>query len=259
MTASRMPTPTYAKGSTMKYASARLLLFFLLVSSPALSTNAQRVVERWVHPNILLDARQLLGHIGPENTDYRHKDNLVSWGENGTTWQCYADCSGFINALLVHTYKFTEDMFEKNFGHRRMYAYHYFDAIQNGKHFYRIRNIRDIRPGDIIALQYADRSEHDDNTGHVMVVDSLPEVHRPSKVFAPNTRQFLVPVIDCSRSAHGSTDTRYEKSYSGLGRGAFRLYTDPNGEIVGYSWSGGNPKEGFDPFENAIVVGRTLF
>lgn len=241
------------------------LLFWLTV--PSFQARTQTQPQAQVRPaaartnrrELVVYARQLQEHIGPQNTDYRHKDNIVGWGENGSPWQCYADCSGFINALLNRAYNVGDADFEQLFGHHRMYAYHYFDAIKAGNHFRQIRNIRDIRPGDLIALEYADRSEHDDNTGHVMVIDAAPQPHRPTKVIAANTLQWEVAVIDCSRSAHGNTDTRCGSGgsgYTGLGKGIFRLYTDSNGNINGYSWSAGNPKEGFNPFENPIVVGR---
>ena len=233
-----------------KLSIMKVIAFVLLFTFSVGCLTAQDIVRY---------ARQLQEHIGPQNTDYRHKDNIVGWGENGSPWQCYADCSGFINALFVRTFGWTDADFERLFGHHRMYAYHYFDAIKTGSHFRMIRNIRDLRPGDIIALQYADRSEHEDNTGHVMVIDAEPRAHRASKMIASDTFQFEVSVIDCSRSAHGNTDTRYGaggSGYAGLGKGVFRLYTDAGGNINGYSWSAGNPKEGFNPFENPIVVGR---
>ena len=245
------------KDISMKTSS--ILLFLLFLGFTPTRTNAQQPEVRAAPPKLITLARELQEHVGPANTEYRHKDNVISWGNNGSLWQCYADCSGFVNALLGETFGLTEADFAKLFGHRRMYAYHYFDAIRNQNHFHQIRNIRDLRPGDLIAIQYADRSEHDDNTGHMMVIDGEPQPHQPSKVIQPNTRQFGVAVIDCSRSAHGNTDTRYGaggSGYSGLGKGEFRLYTNPQGEVVGYSWSTGNPKEGFNPFENPVAIGR---
>ena len=210
---------------------------------------------------LLYWAQRLQQNINPQNTTYQHKDNVVSWGDNGNSPQCFADCSGFINALLAKTFNWKEDDFKAEWGHKRMFAWHYYDAIVSGSHFRQVKNIRDIQPGDIIALQYADRSEHDDNTGHVMLIAALPRPHRPSKVIEPNTQQYEVEVIDCSKSPHGKSDSRFTSNggeYSGLGRGDFRLYTDEQGNITGYSWSTGNPKEGFNPFENPVAVGRFI-
>jgi len=209
--------------------------------------------------NLLYWAQKLQQSVNAQNTAYQHKDNTVSWGDDGNSPQCFADCSGFINALMAKTFNWTDDNFKAEWGHKRMFAYHYYDAIVSASHFRQIKNINSILPGDIIALQYADRSEHEDNTGHVMLIAALPRPHRPSKVIEPNTQQYEVEVIDCSKSPHGKSDSRFDSNsgeHSGLGRGNFRLYTDEQGNITGYSWSTGNPKEGFNPFENPVVVGR---
>ncbi len=220
---------------------------------------AQRAVNQ--SNTLLFWAQKLQQNVNPQNTAYKHKDNIVSWGDDGSPLQCYTDCSGFINALMAKTFNWKEDDIKAEWGHKRMFAYHYYDAIVSGNHFRQIKSISDILPGDLIALQYADRSEHEDNTGHVMLIVSSPWPHRPSKLIEPNTMQYEVEVIDCSKSPHGKSDTRFNSDgteYSGLGKGTFRLYTDEKGNIKGYSWSTGNPKAGFDPFENPLAVGRFL-
>lgn len=223
------------------------------LAQPLRATNQSHSLLYW--------AEKLQPDINAQNTEYRHKDNIVSWGGDGTPPQCYADCSGFINALIAKTYGWTAEDFKAQFGHKRLYAYHYYDAITTGNHFQQIKNIGNILPGDIIALQYADRSEHDDNTGHVMLIVGLPRQRRPSKIIEPGTAQYEVEIIDCSKSPHGKSDTRFTpdgREYSGLGKGILRLYADGQGNVTGYSWSTGNPKEGFNPFENQIAVGRFL-
>ncbi len=209
--------------------------------------------------SLLHFAERLQQGITANSTAYRHKDTKVSWGDNGSPLQCYTDCSGFINAVIAKASNWKDDDFKAAFGHKRMLAYHYYEAISAGRHFARINAISSVLPGDIIALQYADRSEHEDNTGHVMLITASPRPHRPSKVLVPNTRQYEVDIIDCSKSPHGKSDTRVSADggeYSGLGKGTLRLYVDEKGAIVGYSWSVGNPKAGFDPFENPIIIGR---
>ncbi|HZX59818.1 MAG TPA: hypothetical protein VFE54_13870 [Mucilaginibacter sp.] len=211
--------------------------------------------------SLLYWAQKLQQNVNPQNTAYQHKDNMVSWGDDGNPLHCYTDCSGFVNALMAKTFNWKESDFKAEWGHKRMFAYHYYDAIVSGNHFRQIKSIRDILPGDLIALQYADRSEHEDNTGHVMLIVSSPRSHRPSKLIEPNTLQYEVEVIDCSKSPHGKNDTRFNPDgteYSGLGKGTFRLYTGGQGNITGYSWSIGNPKAGFDPFENPIAIGRFI-
>ena len=56
----------------------------------------------------------------------------------------------------------------------------------------------------------------------------------------PGTQQYVVTVIDSAMSGHGPTDTRAEargRWQTGVGRRLFRLYSDANGHIAGYSWS----------------------
>lgn len=221
-----------------------------ILSGPAPAQQTKELL-RW--------AGSLQKKVNQQNTNYRHKDNIISWGDDGTPVQCYTDCSGFINALIKKTFSWGENDFKKEFGHKRMYAYHYYQAITTGNHFQLVKNINQVQPGDIIALQYADRSEHDDNTGHIMLIASLPQSYKPSTIVLPNTLQYTIEVIDCSKSAHGKNDSRRLADggdYSGLGKGSFRLYTNMQGNIVAYSWSDGNPKEGFDPYENQLAVGR---
>ncbi|MGZ3763330.1 MAG: hypothetical protein ACXVA2_01650 [Mucilaginibacter sp.] len=235
-----------------------------IIAATIVCTLANNDLARAQHttdqPNTLLYwAQKLQQNITPQNTAYKHKDNIVSWGDDSNPLQCYSDCSGFINALIAKTFNWKEDDFKAAWGHKRMFAYHYYNAFVSGNHFQQIKNISNLRPGDLIALQYADRSEHEDNTGHVMLIISSPRLRRPSKLIEPNTLQYEIEIIDCSKSPHGKSDTRFNadgSEYSGLGKGIFRLYTDEQGNITGYSWSTGNPKEGFNPFENSIAVGR---
>jgi hypothetical protein len=126
-------------------------------------------------------------------------------------------------------------------------------------HFTHIDRIRDIQPGDLLVIKYADESEHDDNTGHCMLVDEKPYQIDPVNILEPGYQQYAIRVIDSSKSPHGKEDTRYSaggNSYAGLGEGVFRLYADKDGKVTGYSWSLGRPLPGFDPFSNSIVVGR---
>ncbi len=235
-------------------------LFIIFIASTGINfCFAQQLQERRVKNELLLQANMLLRNINQQNTEYQHKGRGVSWGDDGNNVQCFTDCSGFMNALFSKAYHYNEPEFYNLWGHKHMFAYHYFDAIASGNHFHPIQNIRDVQPGDIIAIKYADRSEHDDNTGHVLLIAGRPSFHKPSKIFLPNTIQYEIEIIDCSKSPHGKTDSRFlpdGNEYSGLGRGIFRLYTDMQGKITAYSWSTGNPKEGFDPYENPIIIGR---
>lgn len=209
--------------------------------------------NEWLH-----NAHELLEHIKQDNTAYRHKDEQVSWGENNTPFQSYADCSGFINALVEKTFG-TTLLLKPWLGKSRPLAIQYYQAVIAENHFTHIDRIRDIQPGDLLVIKYADESEHDDNTGHCMLVDEKPYQIDPVNILEPGYQQYAIRVIDSSKSPHGKEDTRYSaggNSYAGLGEGVFRLYADKDGKVTGYSWSLGRPLPGFDPFSNSIVVGR---
>lgn len=117
-------------------------------------------------PRHLQLAQQLVNHISAGNTNYQHGQSMVSWKSDTSDYQCHTDCSGFLNALLQQSYGVDRPYFKRWLGANRPYAYHYFDAIQNGKGFQLIQQVTDLQPGDIIAIKYVDRSEHDSNTGH---------------------------------------------------------------------------------------------
>lgn len=210
-------------------------------------------------PTHLQLAEQLVSHVSANNTNYQHSQPVVSWKSDTTDYQCHTDCSGFLNALLRQAYGVDRSRFKNWLGASRPYAYHYFEAIRAGNGFQTIRQIQAIQPGDFIAIKYVDRSEHDNNTGHCMLVAGVPQLIPPKPVDLPNISQYEVLVIDSSKSPHGKADSRRisdDTEYDGLGKGQFRLYADNKGNIVGYSWSTQRPKDGFDPLENPIAVGH---
>jgi len=182
----------------------------------------------------------------------------VNWGDHGLPYESYADCSGFINALVKKTYD-SALQFKSWLGKSRPLAVQYYQAIMSENHFTHINNISDIQAGDLIVIKYADESDHDDNTGHCMLVEKKPFRIDPVAIQEPGSVQYAVRVIDSSKSPHGKEDSRYSPDgnpYAGLGEGTFRLYTDGKGKVTGYSWSLVKPFPGFDPFANAIAVGR---
>jgi len=238
-----------------------LAILFSAIHKPASVTaqvNGKQPVLYW--------AETLVQHITPGNTSYRHKNTVVVWppGSNNddTCFQSHADCSGLINALLRQAYQFNDVLMKSWLGASRPLASHYFNAVCNEQHFKKITNIQELQPGDLLVIKYADRSDHEDNTGHCMLVAAKPILLAGIGAQAPHMFQYEVMVIDASKSPHGRTDTRYvEKSmgYGGTGKGLFRLYADANGLLKGYSWSTLKPRQGFDPFQNPIVAGRFDF
>jgi hypothetical protein len=113
-----------------------------------------------------------------------------------------------------------------------------------------------MRPGDILAIKYPPGSQ---DTGHVMIVAAPPAARNATAPLVANTKQWDVPVIDCSKSGHGKTDSRHKADTtfrSGVGRGSLRIYTNHAGEIVGYSWSALKVSDFYGQEERQLLVGR---
>jgi hypothetical protein len=112
-------------------------------------------------------------------------------------------------------------------------AAQYHDAIAAQHGFQWVPTIGQVAPGDFIAIVYY--PEYQSPSGHVMLVQDYPQAHA-SKPLINGTFQWTIPVIDSTSSYHGTTDTRYGH-HGGIGEGIFRIYTDANGLVVGYTWS----------------------
>lgn len=167
------------------------------------------------------------------------------------------DCSGFIDELFAHTYGFMPDYMQQWLGGKyRPTAAGYYAAIIDQRGFIRIRKVRDVLPGDIIAVSYPyDKN----NSGHVMLVAAAPEKIAPAESMIEGTGQWKVVVIDSSRSPHGKNDTRRTgdgRNHGGLGKGAVRIFTDAGGEVAGYTWSLGPKSEYHAVKERPLAIGR---
>jgi hypothetical protein len=214
----------------------RFLVVFTVVAGLASVFPAARLFA--AEPAHLASARQLLQALWPEQTNYQHNQGTVIWpGDAGSSPECRTDCSGFIDALLKHTYGLKSADLRKWFGKGRPLAKDYYAAIAEEKGFRRVPVISQLRPGDILAVQYPVGSS---NTGHVMLVAGTPKARAASAPLVAGTWQWEVNIIDESESGHGATDTRHKPDKTmrdGLGRGVLRIYTDAEGRIAGYAWS----------------------
>jgi hypothetical protein len=206
-------------------------------------------------PKHLRAALDLVEHLSMKETTYNHGKPDVQF-----TAPCrsHADCSGFLDALLQHSYGCTPKQFEDWFGRERPTADQYHDAITKQKAFSQIADFRQVVPGDVLAVKYAHPKEK--STGHVMLVAGAPKRIEATDPVRPKTEQWAVTIIDSARSGHGKTDTRHGlgeggKDHDGLGKGELRIYTDGDGKIVGYTWSV-NGKEFVGPPEDDTVAGR---
>jgi hypothetical protein len=213
-------------------------------------------------------ALQLRKGLKLQDTAYQHKPTLVKWaGVDGATRnESRTDCSGLLNVLLKRALGLDDRALAKWLGAARPLAEHYHDAIVKQNKFKDITNIRDVQPGDIIAIKYRkddlDRPDKQ-NTGHVLLVVKKPQPHQASAPKVGGTAQWEVAVIDQSTSGHGPTDTRLLPNgtyHSGLGEGVLRLYTQTvgttAGTIAGHSWST-SPQSTYEPQQwRHLVIGR---
>lgn len=217
-------------------AARRFLVVFTVFAGLASIFSSGRLLA--AEPAHLASARQLLQAMWPEQTNYQHNQGTVIWpGDAGGSPECRTDCSGFIDALLKHTYGLKSADLRQWFGKARPLAKDYYAAIAVEKGFRRVPVITQVRPGDILAVQYPAGSA---NTGHVMLVAGTPKARAATAPLVGGTRQWEVTIIDESESGHGTTDTRHKPDKSmrdGLGRGVLRIYTDAEGRIAGYAWS----------------------
>jgi len=82
-------------------------------------------------------------------------------------------------------------------------------------------------------------------TGHTMIVDGPPHPR--------SDREWVVPILDSTASAHGPGDTREAAHANGLGRGTMVLVVDAAGGPVAYRWS---ERERSKVYETEIALGR---
>jgi hypothetical protein len=234
---------------------AALVMLLLLTSRAALAQRAE-IPKVAAEPKHLTVAKQLVAHLDLANTNYEHGAPSVIFT---APYESHADCSGFVDALLAYSYGIDKDAFRAIFGSGRPTAARYHDAIVNQKGFQRVDHVQDVLPGDFLAVKYFARK---DNTGHVMLVAGRPIRSLAAKEpVVLGTMQWEVPVIDSSESGHGSTDTRHKrgadgKDHDGLGEGVLRIYSDPAGNVAGFSWSSQSVSKFKEPSDEELVIGR---
>ena len=202
-------------------------------------------------------AEALVDALDLSNTTYEHGVGSVSW--SGTV-ASHTDCSGFVDQLLIHVDGYSPEDFQQWFGSRRPTAERYHDAIVAQRGFRLVETIRQLEPGDLIAIKYLTRH---DNTGHIMLVVAPPRQVASTPPVVAGTSQWLVTVIDSAESGHGTTDTRHKRGadgrdHDGLGRGVVRLYADETGGVAGFSWSSMKVSRFLDPREEHVVLGRPV-
>ncbi len=203
-------------------------------------------------------AYDLLKTTKPDNTTYQHQGGEVHWqGDAGVAAsECKTDCSGFVDALIKHSYGLSDAQLKDWLKTKRPLAKHYHEIIAEQKGFQKIDSLQKATVGDLLAVQYPAGEK---NTGHMMLIVDAPRKHETSPPIQPGTIQWEVGVIDVSQSGHGNTDTRHHPdatSGSGLGKGVLRVYTDAAGSIAGYSWSTLKSSKFEEQAVHNMVIGR---
>ncbi len=231
------------------------IVTLLLIIWPAILSETSVKALEGSHLDL---AKMLVKELKPENTSYQDKNGYVKWkGQNGANdYESHTDCSGFLTALLEQAYGFTPDYFERWLGKRRPLAKTYHEAIIGQRGFKHIQLIREVEPGDIIAIIYPAGSEY---TGHIMVVAETPQGRKASKPKIEETEQWEIAVIDSDQTGHGKTDTRRRDDgtfRSGVGEGILRVYTDRKGQMVGYTRSTFGNSEYYDQTVRHLAIGR---
>jgi hypothetical protein len=219
----------------------RSVLFGLVGVLVAIGSVTSAVARESSAPPHLQAAIALLSALGPSDTNYSHKDIVVHFpGDGGSNKaECRTDCSGLLDAVLERAYHLSPAQVSDWLDAKRPLATQYHAAIAAEHGFERIATLQDVRPGDILAVKYPPGAKGND-TGHVMIVAGTPHERTATAPIEGKTLQWEVPVIDESKSAHGTTDTRHHPDHTssdGLGRGVLRIYTDRQGHVAGYAWS----------------------
>jgi hypothetical protein len=210
-------------------------------------------------------ARAVVAAVRPDHNRYVH-DSTVVWSDGllSSDVTAFTDCSGFLGSVLRRAGNRTYDIVE---AHSRFYAHHahyplardYYHSIVHGWGFENVGlNVASLRPGDVIAVLFPPGGG---DTGHVMIVDAMPVQRQASPPLVDGTAQWAVTIIDSS-GGHGPPDSRSHgkgaPDQTGVGRGVVRLYTDADGQIVGYAWSLAKASRFRDRADVPVAVGRPL-
>ncbi len=178
---------------------------------------------------------------------------VTAWGTDGRpeSWQCWAECAAFVTEVIRHSYPWaTDPWFRTHARSTSPYAAAYQGLFASGAlpGFSAVTRVTDLRPGDLIAMNYLDDAT-EVYTGHLVLVRQVGRPYTRIRRLAGST-QYPVQVIDCSRYPHGVPgrgdyaaypDTRIDaagRRWPGLGTGWMTFYGDSSdGRFTGYRWS----------------------
>lgn len=214
-------------------------------------------------------AEQLIATILPATNSYGEPAQITWEGTNGLDHSTNrSKCATLVTQLFERAYN---PDYVAWFGCTSPHAASYHDAIEVEDGFTLIESIHDLRPGDIIAIQYNDAGctnltcgtfSSCTSTGHVAIVADLPSPRTASAPLVPGTTQYSLEIIDTSTSYHGTGDTRYQSDVGGtndqgVGQGTMRLYVNPkDSSIVGHTWSTSSGSAFYGNAKRDVVIGR---
>ncbi|MFI9380055.1 hypothetical protein [Kutzneria sp. NPDC052558] len=230
----------------------------------------------------LAEAEALIDHLmlpGAGANLYKEPDepNIVTWGVPGEpgTWSNQSQCASFVTAVLrrAHPSWARSRFFTEHFDSASPFARDYQRVFAAGgaAHFRPVRRVADLRPGDLIAIDYA--NAQDTNTGHVVMVRRMRGVYTaPSAgLNFDGEIQYAVQVADCTAEPHGLAgvgnyedfpDTRIagDRQAQGVGYGHMMFYADElTGEFTRYRWSVNTSSAGvFEVGERPVSAARVV-
>jgi len=214
-------------------------------------------------------AEMLVATVLPATNFYGDPTKITWEGLNGLNYSTNrSKCATLVTQLFEKAYN---PDYVAWFGCTSPHAASYHDAIEVEDGFTLIESIKDVQPGDIIAIQYLDAGCTNltcggfstcTSTGHVAIVADFPKARTASAPLVTGTTQYSVDIIDTSTSYHGTLDTRYQADVGsahdqGVGQGTMRIYVNPNdSSIVGHSWSTSSGSAFYSNAKRDVVIGR---
>lgn len=222
-------------------------------------------------PHHLLLAEEVAETIVPSANSYNSPAKVTWAGENGLEHSTVrAKCASFVTQVLKKAYGVD---LEPWFGSSSPNSTCYHDTIEVEDGFTLIEDVKDVRPGDIVAIRYDDAGckilscgSHIgcSSSGHTMLVESIPTPRAATAPEIPGTKQYTLAVVDVTSAPHGPSDSRWqanpdESHDQGVGTGEVRLYVDaddPDRSIVGYTWSTSKSSEYHPQSQRDLVIGR---
>ncbi|MFI9562000.1 LamG domain-containing protein [Streptomyces rishiriensis] len=202
--------------------------------------------------------------------------STVTWGtpDDVSSWIARARCSSFLTHVLKHTYGWaSDDYFTRYFQDRVPEAADYRHAFTDGTagpRFQPIRKVADLRPGDLVAVDYG--GQVPDSTGHIVMVREVKGVFT-GVVDITGETQYAVEVIDCTAEPHGVygltnypkyPDTRVvalakEEQREGVGIGHMMFYaSQTTGEFSRYRWSVNTPRDNTYPVTSRPIAAARI-